>query len=100
MCIRAERRLLDANWGDDVSSSGEILNKDYKEELYSGDALLSGMQSLSLSAGLSAASKQSLQMVNEDRIDFDLMEQLIVNIDTCNEEGAILVFLPGLCLYE
>lgn len=44
---------------------------------------------------LSLSSKQNLQIANEDRIDFDLLEQLIVFIDRYGEEGAILVFLPG-----
>jgi hypothetical protein len=33
--------------------------------------------------------------VDEDRIDYDLLEDLIAYIDTEKEEGAMLVFLPG-----
>jgi ATP-dependent RNA helicase DHX29 len=33
--------------------------------------------------------------VNEQRIDFELLEELIAHIDETYEDGAILVFLPG-----
>ena len=33
--------------------------------------------------------------MDEDRIDFDLLEELVTYIDQDYGEGAILVFLPG-----
>ena len=34
--------------------------------------------------------------LDEDRIDFDLLEDLVGYIHDTQEEGAILVFLPGM----
>ena len=44
----------------------------------------------------SASTKRNLARVDEDRIDFDLLEALVEYIDANYECGAILVFLPGM----
>lgn len=67
-----------AGWGDD--GGGEALNPDYDPELY---------------VHLSAATRRNLGRVDEHRIDFDMLEELIVHIDENYDEGAVLVFLPG-----
>ena len=40
---------------------------------------------------------RNLALLDEDRLDFDLLEDLVAHIDESQEgqEGAILVFLPG-----
>ena len=40
---------------------------------------------------------RNLALLDEDRLDFDLLEDLVAHIDESHEgqEGAILVFLPG-----
>lgn len=42
---------------------------------------------------------RNLAILDEDRLDFELLEALVAHIDESNEgqEGAILVFLPGKC---
>jgi len=48
----------------------------------------------------SQTTRRNLARVNEDAIDFELLEELIIFIDDSlgEESGAILVFLPGACL--
>lgn len=78
--------------------SGEILNRNYKEDLYKGMLTneLGGWLKIVLCAlDLSETTKQSLRIVNEDRIDYDLIEQLVINIDHHCDDGAILIFVPG-----
>ena len=43
----------------------------------------------------STATQRNLARLDEDRIDYDLLEELVAFIDAEHEEGAILVFLPG-----
>lgn len=40
---------------------------------------------------------RNLAILDEDRLDFELLEALVAHIDESNEgqEGSILVFLPG-----
>jgi len=80
-------KLVRAGWGDDADDAP--LNPDYDPELY---------------AGLSASARRNLARVDEHRIDFDLLEELVVHIDEKHEGGAVLVFLPGMgeisALYE
>ena len=66
-------------WGDDEADAGP-LNKHYDAELYQS---------------YSSATRRNLARVDEWRIDFDLLEDLVKHIDATYEEGAILVFLPG-----
>eukprot|EP00873_Tetraselmis_striata_P037555 jgi/Tetstr1/457819/TSEL_044364.t1 len=72
-------RLLRSGWGDDAGDAP--LNRDYDPERY---------------AHLPDYVRRNLGRVNEQRIDFELLEELIGHIDEAFEEGAILVFLPGM----
>ena len=68
-----------AGWGDEEANAGP-LNPHYDAARY---------------AHLSDAARRNLARVDENRIDYDLLEELIAHIDGAYEEGAILVFLPG-----
>lgn len=50
--------------------------------------------------GCSSSVVRNLAILDEDRLDFELLEALVAHIDESNEgqEGSILVFLPGQCL--
>lgn len=73
------RDAVRSGWGDDEAD--EILNPNYDEEQY---------EDYSISV------KRNMARVNEDRIDFDLLEDLVGYIHENEEQGAILVFLPGM----
>ena len=45
--------------------------------------------------GYSDPTLRSLLNVDEEKINYDLLERLVVHITEEYEEGAILVFLPG-----
>lgn len=70
---------LQAGWGDDERDKGAT-NPHFNPELYTD---------------YSTATNRNLARVDENRIDFDLLEDVIAYIDESFEEGAILVFLPG-----
>lgn len=73
--------IIRSGWGDD-SEDGPPLNPRYKEELYEG---------------YSSSVHRNLARLDEDRIDFDLIEDLVAYIhETEEDDGAILVFLPGI----
>ena len=42
-----------------------------------------------------SSTRKNLARVDENRIDYDLLEEFLLHIDSQAEEGAILVFLPG-----
>ncbi|XP_010414784.1 PREDICTED: DExH-box ATP-dependent RNA helicase DExH4, chloroplastic isoform X2 [Camelina sativa] len=65
---RGKKNLMLAGWGDNYLVSEDGLNLSYDSSNY----------------------------VNEDIIDYELLEELICHIDDTCEEGAILVFLPGM----
>ena len=44
----------------------------------------------------SKSTQRNLARLDEDRIDYDLLEELVTYIDQEHGPGAILVFLPGL----
>lgn len=71
---------LRSGWGDDVCAN-EILNPNYDSELY---------------AECSLTSRRNLMRLNEDKIDYELLQTLLVHIDETFDEGAVLVFLPGM----
>lgn len=68
-----------AGMGDESEGQGP-LNKWYDADKYQH---------------LSAATRRNLARVDENRIDFDLLEALVTHLDSLQPEGAILVFLPG-----
>ncbi len=70
---------MQAGWGDDAADAG-ALNPHYDPDMY---------------ADFSVATRRNLARLDENRIDYDLLEELVAHIDASYEEGAILVFLPG-----
>ncbi|GMH43016.1 hypothetical protein BSKO_10938 [Bryopsis sp. KO-2023] len=80
---RDKASLVRAGWGDahaEEENSFEILNLYYDPDEYRGWEM---------------QVQRNLARVNEDRIDYEVLEKLIVCIDKLyEEEGSILVFLP------
>lgn len=70
---------LQAGWGDDELDKGAT-NPHFEPELY---------------AQYSSSTQKNLARLDENRIDFDVLEDLILHIDAEFDDGAILVFLPG-----
>jgi hypothetical protein len=66
-------------WGDDEADAAP-LNRDFDAERYEA---------------LPLAARRNLARVDETRIDYDLLEELVAHIDEEYGEGAVLVFLPG-----
>ncbi|XP_057446913.1 DExH-box ATP-dependent RNA helicase DExH7, chloroplastic-like [Lotus japonicus] len=77
---RGKKNLVLSGWGDESLLSEESSNPYFVPSNY---------QSYSEQA------QQNLKRLNEDVIDYDLLEDLICFIDETHGEGAILVFLPG-----
>jgi ATP-dependent RNA helicase DHX29 len=77
---RGKKNLVLAGWGDDYLLSEDCLNPFYVSSNYNS---------------YSDQTQQNLKRLNEDRIDYELLEELICHIDDTCEEGAILIFLPG-----
>lgn len=48
----------------------------------------------------SSTTQRNLARVNEERIDMDLLEDVVVLIHETQENGAILVFVPGMAEIE
>lgn len=72
---------LQAGWGDDARDPLDApLNPHFKHEDLSQ---------------YSRSTQRNLARLDEDRIDFDLLEELVTYIDQEYGDGAILVFLPG-----
>eukprot|EP00210_Caulerpa_lentillifera_P007174 g6864.t1 len=78
---KSEMALLRANWGDDDVMDSDCLNKNYDPKIYES---------------FSTVVKNNLKRLNENKIDYDLIETIIDHIDDEEPDGAILVFLPGL----
>lgn len=78
---RGRQNLVQSGWGDEGMLEQEACNPLFDESLY---------------RGYSQRTKNNLAKLNEDTIDFDLLEDLIMHIDQTGENGAILVFLPGM----
>ena len=70
---------MQAGWGDDVKDAAAP-NPFYDPELYQA---------------YSSSTRKNLARVDENRIDFDLLNGLITLLSAGPDEGAILVFLPG-----
>jgi len=66
-------------WGDDEADAAP-LNRDFDAERYEA---------------LPLAARRNLARVDETRIDYDLLEELVAHIGEEYGEGAVLVFLPG-----
>lgn len=91
-CYRRQQRRLEnavgarnraavrSGWGDG-EADGPPLNPHYDADLYEE---------------FSAGTRRNLGRVDEDRIDFDLIEELVSMVHETQGEGAILIFLPGM----
>ncbi|PON48782.1 RNA helicase, ATP-dependent DEAH box [Parasponia andersonii] len=77
---RGKKNLVFSAWGDDSLLSEEYVNPYYVPDSYHS---------------YSEQTQQNLKRLNEDVIDYDLLEDLVCHIDENCSEGAILVFLPG-----
>ncbi|KAK7292527.1 hypothetical protein RIF29_08309 [Crotalaria pallida] len=77
---RGKKSLVLSAWGDESVLSEEHINPSFVPSYY---------QSFSEQA------QKNLKRLNEDVIDYDLLEDLICFVDDSCGEGAILVFLPG-----
>eukprot|EP00250_Pteridium_aquilinum_P004082 c14319_g1_i2 orf=171-4673(+) len=78
---RGRQNLVHSGWGDEGVLEEEACNPLFDESFYHS---------------YSQKTRNNLRKVNEDAIDFDLLEELIMYIDKTGDEGAILVFLPGM----
>lgn len=77
-----KQHIVSAGWGDEeAETSKQILNPLYDPIAYER---------------LSKSTRRSLAIVDESKIDYELIEDLLSHIDEHMGEGAILVFLPGL----
>ncbi|KAL3627873.1 hypothetical protein CASFOL_028288 [Castilleja foliolosa] len=77
---RGKKNLVLSGWGDESLLSEELINPYYVKSDY---------------LNYSEQTRQNLKRLNEDNIDYDLLEDLVRHIDESYNEGAILVFLPG-----
>ncbi|KAI3497504.1 hypothetical protein L1887_40163 [Cichorium endivia] len=77
---RGKKNLVLSAWGDESVLSEGYINPYYVSENYQT---------------YSEQTQQNLRKLNEDVIDYDLLEDLICHVDKTYPEGAILVFLPG-----
>ncbi|KAG5229327.1 ATP-dependent RNA helicase [Salix suchowensis] len=80
---RGKKNLVLSAWGDDSQLSEEFINPHYVSTSYQT---------------YSEQTQKNLKRLNEDVIDYDLLEDLICYVDETCGEGAILIFLPG--VYE
>ncbi|XP_052179398.1 DExH-box ATP-dependent RNA helicase DExH7, chloroplastic isoform X2 [Diospyros lotus] len=78
---RGKKNLVLSAWGDETLLSEDYVNPYYTSSTYQ----TYGEQT-----------RQNLKRLNEDVIDYDLLEDLVHFIDETYPEGAILVFLPGI----
>ena len=76
---KEEEHLIKGGWGDDITGR-EILSKTYDPELYQG---------------YSTITRRNLIRLDETKIDYDLLEELLMYLVETTQDGAILVFLPG-----
>ncbi|XP_078172951.1 RNA helicase family protein isoform X1 [Carex rostrata] len=77
---RGKKNLVLSSWGDDSILSDEYINPNYNAGSYKS---------------YSERTCENLKRLNEDVIDFDILEDLVCYIDENFPPGAILVFLPG-----
>ncbi|GAX74754.1 hypothetical protein CEUSTIGMA_g2201.t1 [Chlamydomonas eustigma] len=72
--------LLSDGWGDEARLDQHPLNPHYDPSLY---------------RDCSELVQRNMARLNEERIDLELLEELITHVHMSEGEGAILVFLPG-----
>ncbi|CAM6062960.1 unnamed protein product [Sphagnum tenellum] len=78
---RGRQDLVNSGWGDETKLEQELRNPLFDIDLYHS---------------FSEKTRINLERVNEDVIDYELLEDLIIHIDEDCEAGAVLVFLPGM----
>ncbi|KFK40919.1 hypothetical protein AALP_AA2G060200 [Arabis alpina] len=78
---KGKKNLMLAGWGDNYLVSEDCLNSSYVPSKYES---------------YSDRTRENLERLNEDIIDYELLEELVCHIYDTSEEGAILVFLPGM----
>ncbi|KAL8151665.1 hypothetical protein V2J09_021473 [Rumex salicifolius] len=76
---RGKKNLILSSWGDDTVLSEECYNPNYIPSTYES---------------FSEQTRINLRKLNEDMIDYDLIDDLVCHIDETCDKGAILVFLP------
>lgn len=77
---RGKKNLVLSAWGDDSQLSEDCVNPHYISTSYQT---------------YSEQTQKNLKRLNEEIIDYDLLEDLICYVDETCGEGAILIFLPG-----
>ncbi|KAJ4833074.1 hypothetical protein Tsubulata_001048 [Turnera subulata] len=77
---RGKKNLVLSQWGDDSLLAEDVVNPHYVSSSYES---------------YSEQTQQNLRRLDEDVIDYDLLEDLVCHVDETCEEGAILIFLPG-----
>uniref|UniRef100_A0A6N2M934 RNA helicase n=1 Tax=Salix viminalis TaxID=40686 RepID=A0A6N2M934_SALVM len=77
---KRKKNLVLSAWGDDSQLSEEFINPHYVSTSYQT---------------YSEQTQKNLKRLNEDVIDYDLLEDLSAMLSETCGEGAILIFLPG-----
>ncbi|KAL5704172.1 RNA helicase [Ranunculus cassubicifolius] len=77
---RGKKNLVLSSWGDDSQLYESYVNPNYDASAY---------------VSYSERTRENLKDLNEDVIDYDLLEDLVCHIDETQPAGAILIFLPG-----
>lgn len=108
---RGKKNLVLSAWGDDSLLSEENINPYYVPDSYQSykeqtrQNLVSAFEILFLKVAwfffifLRGPYNMEIKIIvqkrlNEDVIDYDLLEDLVCHVDETCDEGAILVFLP------
>ncbi|KAF3784865.1 DExH-box ATP-dependent RNA helicase DExH7 [Nymphaea thermarum] len=79
--LKGRKNAQLSSWGDETILAESYINPHYHENLYEA---------------YSERTRQNLKNLNEDVVDFDVLEELVYHIDEDYPDGAILIFLPGL----
>ncbi|XP_049932027.1 DExH-box ATP-dependent RNA helicase DExH7, chloroplastic isoform X3 [Nymphaea colorata] len=79
--LKGRKNTQLSSWGDETILAESYINPHYHENLYEA---------------YSERTRQNLKNLNEDVVDFDVLEELVYHIDEGYPDGAILIFLPGL----
>ncbi|KAK9095923.1 hypothetical protein Sjap_021420 [Stephania japonica] len=77
---RGKKNLVLSAWGDDSLLSESYVNPNFEPTVYHS---------------YSERTRENLKSLNEEIIDYDLLEDLVCDVDDRYPPGAILVFLPG-----
>lgn len=103
---RGKKNLVLSAWGDDSLLSEDYVNPHYDSSSYQSYSeqtqknLVNSLStygmvsSFSLMIGCVIDNFLTQKRLNEDVIDYDLLEYLVCHVDETCGEGAILIFLP------